>query len=107
MLIRLTYASRLASGTSEAHIDEIVEYSAASNREQGVTGVLALDGDRIIQVLEGPEWAIEVLFARLMIDTRHMWIVELDRLPIEHHRYQNWGMVRRPMADMLMSVQRD
>ena len=54
MLIRLRYASLLAPDVTSSDIDVIVDRAAAWNREHGITGVLAIEGESVLQVLEGP-----------------------------------------------------
>jgi hypothetical protein len=102
MLIRLRYASTLSPATTTADIDSIVEKSAVSNRAVGITGVLAVEGDSVLQVLEGPSEAVGRLFERIASDARHMGVVELDRLPIDVIKFEDWGMIRRTMPIMLM-----
>ena len=101
-MIRLTYASRLSPNCGDRCIDEIVEASAPSNRSLGITGVLAVDGGRVLQILEGPEDLVLPLFEHIRRDDRHIGVVELGRVNIEKPHFDGWGMVRRPMADAVM-----
>lgn len=102
MLIRLTYASLLAPHCDKACIDEIVAKSAPANRERGITGILAVDGEHVLQILEGPETVVLGLFDHIRKDDRHQGVVEIDRTPIDTTHFEAWGMVRRSMADAVM-----
>jgi hypothetical protein len=102
MLIRLTYASLLAAHCDGACIDEIVAKAAPSNQARGITGILAVDGNRVFQILEGPETAVAGLYDHILKDDRHTGVVEIDRAPIDALHFQNWGMVKRSMADAIL-----
>lgn len=102
MLIRLTYASRLAPHCDQACIEGIVAKSAPANRERGITGILAVDGDHVLQILEGPEPDVLGLFEHIRRDDRHHGVVEIDRIAIAAAHFEAWGMVRRSMADAVL-----
>jgi hypothetical protein len=102
MLIRIRYASTLAPHTTASEIDSIVEQSAAWNRSVGITGILAVEGESILQVLEGPVEEVDRLFERIASDARHIGVVELDRAPIDTVTFEKWGMIRQTMPLMLM-----
>ena len=104
MLTRLRYASILATEITTTDIDAIVDKSAAWNREHGITGVLAVDGDSVLQILEGPTEEVGELFAKISADPRHQGVVELDRESIDACHFSDWGMVRRSMAAMLLMI---
>jgi len=101
MQIRLVYTSTLKPEVTEAGIVELVEAAAAANREHNITGVLALEGPRVCQILEGPAGAVDTLFASIRNDPRHSGVNELDRTEIKRPHFQSWGMVRRPMIDVV------
>lgn len=102
MLLRLTYASQLAPGRGQSDIDEIVERAEGANRGRGITGALAFDGTKIIQILEGPQPAVETLFQHIKTDPRHHGVTELSRVPIEAAHFAAWGMVQRPVWEVFM-----
>lgn len=105
MLLRLTYASLIAAGRGQSDIDAIVEASSEANRRRGITGVLSFDGEKIIQILEGPAAEVEALFAAILADPRHHGVVELGRAAIDKVHFTDWGMMRRPVADVFMMSQ--
>lgn len=105
MLIRLTYASTLAPDCDRDCIDSIVRWSAPANQRRGITGILAVDRDRVLQILEGPEPVVLALFEHIRRDGRHLGVVELDRSVIEAPHFEAWGMVLRPMSDAVMMSQ--
>jgi hypothetical protein len=101
-LIRLTYVSTLQPQISDADIDGLVSRAATFNKSQGITGVLAIDNQRVCQILEGAKQDIERLFLAIRNDQRHHTVTEIETRAIEASSFENWGMVRRDMVDMVM-----
>jgi hypothetical protein len=44
---------------------------------------------------------VERLFASIQRDERHYGVVELDVSAIDKPGFEDWGMVRRPMVDIV------
>ncbi|MGY6532584.1 BLUF domain-containing protein [Glycocaulis sp.] len=74
-LTRLIYHSRASfqaeAGTLSEELARILSAGLKNNPPLGLTGVLAVDGDRFIQVLEGPRRAVSSTFRRIAADKRH------------------------------------
>ena len=104
MPLRIVYVSTLQPKVTEPDIAALVDRAAAFNKAHGITGVLAFEERRVCQILEGPEAEIEALFRAIVADPRHSGVVELVRVPIDAVTYEAWGMVRRPMVDMVMAA---
>jgi len=102
MLIRLAYTSTFRPHITDADIEGITEKAAAFNKQHSITGVLAVEGERVCQILEGPKEAVESLFESIRRDERHHAVVELDVSTIDKAGFDDWGMVRRPMVDIVM-----
>lgn len=101
-LIRLVYSSSLCPDVSAATIAQIVQVSDVRNRASSITGMLALDGSRVCQILEGPHDAVVKLYHAIERDERHQGVVELSRIPIAARAYGRWGMTMRSMAEAAM-----
>lgn len=86
---------------TDADIDVLVGRAAAFNKAHGITGILALEGSRVCQVLEGPAETIESLFASIKKDKRHSGVSQIGCAPIDEPFFEDWGMVRRPMVDIV------
>ncbi|MBB3950364.1 BLUF domain-containing protein [Aureimonas jatrophae] len=104
-LLHLSYVSRLAPETSMADLLDQIGHFRAKNLAAGVSGCIAFEGDRIMQILEGPEAAVNELFRIICNDPRHVEVIELERKPIEAVSFRDWGMVRRPIADVVFLSQ--
>lgn len=102
MFLRLVYVSNLSDDVSHESLDGIVEQSSKRNERNGVTGMLALDGRRVLQILEGPPEAVQSLYERIRQDTRHQQVVEIDRRMVDARHFGSWGMERRSMVDVVM-----
>ncbi len=102
MFLRLAYVSNLSDDVSQENLDAIVAFSRLRNEEDGITGMLAVDGRRVLQILEGPGEAVGRLYDRIRADGRHHEVVEIDRRMVEHRHFGDWGMVRRSMVDVVV-----
>ncbi|MBB3953006.1 BLUF domain-containing protein [Aureimonas jatrophae] len=60
-LVRLVYSSSIAPGVTAQAVTDIVRVSTERNRASGITGMLALDGTRVCQILEGPHDTVVAL----------------------------------------------
>lgn len=104
MPVRIVYVSTLEPHVTEAGIAELVDKAAAFNKAHGITGILAFEDRRVCQVLEGPEAQVEALFRSIQKDPRHAGVTEIVHVPIDAVTFEEWGMVRRPMIDMVMTA---
>ncbi len=71
---------------------ELVGRSSEHNRPAGITGLLVLTGDRFLQVLEGPEDAVNDLYARIIPDKRHHDLRLICYEPIGDRYFDDWSM---------------
>ncbi len=101
-MLRLAYISQLEADMTDERIAQMIEAAALANASHGVTGVIALEGLRVCQVIEGERADVDRLFSNIMGDTRHTAIIELDRTEVSARRYPEWSMVRLPMVDMVL-----
>lgn len=101
-MLRLAYMSTLQPSMTDELIDQMISKAAASNAERGITGVIALEGHRVCQIIEGEDAAVIRLFEALLKDDRHSRVTELDRKTVGDRRFPDWTMVRRNMADMVV-----
>ena len=97
-LCRLVYRSRnLLTGSDlrvEAAMEKIVTRSESNNARAGVSGALVAVGDAFVQVLEGPQAAVEGVFERICRDLRHTELQVVDVCEAPTRSFENWGMKR-------------
>ena len=92
---RLIYRSHSllpGGGKDEAGLAIILKQARAGNAERGITGALMLYDDWFAQVLEGPQAAVEALFARIKLDTRHDTIRLYEAVGVPQRLFGKWAM---------------
>ncbi|MGI3187038.1 BLUF domain-containing protein [Nioella aestuarii] len=94
----ITYVSQAQRPMSQDDLAGLLEHSRARNLQDDITGCLVYryndDYDRgnFLQVLEGPEAAIDDVWRRISSDNRHHTIVIIDEGSIEERMFSNWSM---------------
>jgi len=102
MLHRVTYVSEAMGslGTSLLSVAQVLGVSEVNNRRDHLTGAIAIDAGRIVQVIEGARSDVDRLLTRLKTDPRHTNLSILadrpvaDRLfdaPMAHCHFENWS----------------
>lgn len=95
-LMRLVYLSVCVIPRGKGHfrseIADIILACERNNTSASITGILVHDRGRFIQLLEGPEGAIDRLFARIRSDTRHTGVTLLLHEPCPDRLMPDWSM---------------
>lgn len=94
-IFRLTYLSRPNRPFTDLDLDEIEEKSIGANNARDVTGLLILNGERILQILEGRESAVRELYVKIEADSRHTIQKLVSTLEDEERLLLTWSMVVR------------
>jgi hypothetical protein len=104
MLLQLTYASR-PFGYDSAMLTGILFDARRCNARDGITGALICRNDLFLQLLEGPEAAVEATFARIAADDRHIEVRRLTRrmIPDDGRMFGAWAMRDDPAASWVWS----
>ena len=101
LLSRLLYFSRRDwSGTdpaeAEAVLEQILEAGKRNNPRDGLSGVLIVDDDLFVQVLEGPRSSLTRTFGRIQKDSRHSGVVLAGLTEVGDRQFDGWNVhVRR------------
>jgi len=90
-LIQLIYASR-PFGFDNATLNGILVEARRNNPRDGITGALICRADIYLQLLEGPEAAVDSAFARIARDDRHLEVKMLYRRPAAERLFPEWAM---------------
>ena len=104
MLVRCLYASRAATGTGSAILDEILVQSRRNNPAKGITGMLCVSNDVFIQLLEGGRDEVCDLYNAIVRDPRHENVRLLAYGEISQRQFGNWTMGRVDLARANPSV---
>lgn len=90
-MYQLVYISS-ARRVSDAELDDILDQSRSRNRRDEISGFLLFNGQRFLQVLEGPEAIVERTYARIKRDPRHRAPVILSARSVDQRQFGNWDM---------------
>ena len=73
-------------------LEAILETSRSSNPQNGITGNLIFHSDLFLQILEGPPQAINILYNKILTDSRHDDIVKLRDAECQKRLFASWAM---------------
>jgi hypothetical protein len=90
-LIQLVYASK-PFGFDQATLNGILIEARRLNPQNDVTGALICRADLYLQLLEGPEEAVDATYERITKDDRHLEVQRLVSRPIEKRLFPDWAM---------------
>ena len=104
MLLQLVYASR-PFGFDANTLTNILFDARRCNMRDGITGALICRDDLFLQLLEGPEAAVEAAYARIRADERHIEVRQLvGRMIADDARmFGVWAMRDDPAASWVWS----
>ena len=91
-LVRLIYASSLASKAGPREIQDILETARTNNPEKGITGALCYDTAYFLQCIEGPRMAINHLYRIILDDKRATEMMLLEYSDIHERIFPKWSM---------------
>jgi len=103
-LIQLVYASR-PFGFDQAALNGILIEARRLNPQHDITGALICRADLYLQLLEGPQEAVEATFARIARDERHVEVERLVIRPVEERLFPDWAMRHDPARSWMWTQQ--
>ncbi len=92
---QLLYISIATRPCDEDDLAALLRRSRDNNVMYSVTGILWSDGERFIQVLEGPLASVEETYARILIDERHHSLAIVYDHLVEKRDFGSWSMCHR------------
>lgn len=103
-LLQLTYASR-PFGFDGSMLTAILIDARRCNTRDGITGALIVRDDLYLQLLEGPEAAVEAAYGRIKRDDRHIEVRPLTRRVIgdDERMFGAWAMRDDPADSWVWS----
>ena len=104
-LIELVYVSKAGKRLNQDELEGILSKARKNNTDTDITGLLLYDGyGTFIQVLEGPEPAVENLFEKIQLDSRHTNINRIGCHHIKKRSFPDWKMGFRVLDQDLEST---
>jgi hypothetical protein len=88
----LTYVSRPTAPMSELEFTQLGLEAGRLNALDGITGLLAFNGERFCQTIEGSREALDSLLDRLSSDSRHSDLQILADETIDQRSFRSWDM---------------
>jgi hypothetical protein len=99
-IFRLTYVSCAVETLTDADLDDIESKSLVANDARDVTGLLIVNGRRILQILEGRESAVLELYGKINKDPRHVIARLVSTVEDEGRMLLTWNMVVRDVGSI-------
>ncbi|UVO52886.1 BLUF domain-containing protein [Sphingomonas sp. SUN039] len=90
-------------GFDDGILNGILSISRRNNPRDGVTGALIVRRDIYLQLLEGPEAAVEAAFGRISGDDRHLAVHRLCSGAVAARLFPDWAMRDDPARSWLWS----
>jgi hypothetical protein len=90
-LIQLIYSSK-PFGFDDAALNGILMFARRNNPREEITGALICRNDLYLQLLEGPQAAVEARYEKIARDDRHLEVVKRVSRPVTERMFPNWAM---------------
>src|SRR5690242_10164465 len=102
---RIIYASRARHGFDTPELLELLDRARTVNDEHGVTGMLVYAGQSFLQLFEGEDGEVELVWDRIRLDDRHTDLRVLADGGVERRQFADWSMgFEHPSASDLEQV---
>lgn len=93
----IVYQSTAVGQPSTADLKWLLQQSRTNNLALGITGLLLYGNGNFLQVLEGEEAAVRQVYAKIVVDQRHMHVLKLSDGVIERRIFGDWTMGFQPL----------
>ena len=94
----IVYVSHSSELLEETDLATILLQSRQYNKKADITGVLLCLHGRIIQVFEGEEGTVNLLYDRIRQDSRHTNVTTLISQSIDQRLFSSWNMGYKTMT---------
>jgi hypothetical protein len=101
-LTQIVYAST-PFGFDASTLDDILTVSRALNSRDDVTGTLICRADMYLQLIEGPEAALQATYHRIIADDRHQDVSLLLSRQVNERMFPQWAMRDDPARSWMWS----
>ena len=103
-MIQLIYSSR-PFGFDDASLNGILLTARRNNARDGITGALICRHDLYLQLLEGPQEAVEARYGGIARDNRHLEVVKRMSRRVTDRMFPNWAMRDDPARSWMWTAQ--
>ncbi len=102
-LIQLIYSSR-PFGFDDAALNGILITARRNNARDAITGALICRHDLYLQLLEGPQAAVETRYRSIARDDRHLEVVKRVSRPLTERLFPKWAMRDDPARSWMWTA---
>jgi hypothetical protein len=102
-LIQLIYSSK-PFGFDEAALNGILMIARWNNPRDAITGALICRQDLYLQLLEGPQDAVEARYRSIARDDRHLDVVKRVSRPVTERLFPKWAMRDDPARSWMWTA---
>lgn len=103
-LTQIVYSSK-PFGFDAAVLDDILTISRVRNSKADITGTLICRADMYLQLIEGPDAAIQATYQRITMDDRHVEINLLLSRAVTERLFPKWAMRDDPARSWMWDQQ--
>ncbi|MDF1732502.1 MAG: BLUF domain-containing protein [Minwuia sp.] len=89
---RLIYFSSATRKMSAPELDSLLTQSRHNNLRDDLTGLLLYGDGSFMQLLEGPEDAVDHTYRRIQDDPRHRNLMKVDDIQCDARLFGRWSM---------------
>jgi hypothetical protein len=104
VVIQLIYMSE-PFGYDDNILKSILATARRRNTHDAITGALICRHDIYLQLIEGDAAAIDALFARILLDDRHLAVRLLNRVEVADRLFPQWAMRHDPAQTWLWTAE--
>ena len=101
-LTQIIYSSK-PFGFDASVLDDILTISRFNNSRDDITGTLICRADMYLQLIEGPDAAIQATYARIIGDDRHLEVNQLVSRAVTARMFPKWAMRDDPARSWMWS----
>ena len=99
-LVAKTYLSQSKLDWTDEAIDELLERSKRNNATRKITGAMIYANGYFMQLIEGPQIAVDELYSAIEADPRHEVLSLLHNQEIKDRHFSDWAMEHRDSDDL-------
>ena len=100
LLVAKTYLSQSKLDWTDEAIDELLERSKRNNATRRITGAMIYANGYFMQLIEGPQIAVDELYSAIEADPRHEVLSLLHNQEIKDRHFSDWAMEYRDSDDL-------
>lgn len=99
-LVARTYLSQSKLNWTDEAIDQLLERSKQNNTTKGITGAVIYANSYFMQLIEGPQSAVDEPYSVIEADPGHDILSLLRNQEIESRQFSDWAMEYRDTDDL-------